>query len=216
MKLYYSRNPNPRLAVAVARFLNSEIEFEFAEPMAPGQSERYISLNPNLLLPILERSDRTLWESDAIACWLSRRAGSNLWRTDDDEPEMIRWISWAKENFVKACDIVHWERGTKLRYGIGSCDNEMVEAGLRKFHKAAVILESELRDRLWLLGEAISFADFRMATFLPFNDVAGVPLEDYPAIQRWSDRLNQIDAWRDPFRGLDAPELPPLPLKRTG
>jgi len=67
MKLYFSRNPNPRLAVAVARFLKTDIAFEFAAPMAPGQSERYLPLNPNLLLPILEHSGRTLWESDAIA-----------------------------------------------------------------------------------------------------------------------------------------------------
>lgn len=210
MKMYFSRNPNPRLAVAVVRFLEIDIEFEFASPMASGQSERYLPLNPNLLLPILERTGRTLWECDAIACWLSRHAGSNFWRTDDDEPEMIRWISWAKENFVKACDTVHWERGTKLRYGIGTCDESMVEAGLRQFHKAAVILEDELSGRPWLLGQKVSFADFRMATFLPFNDAARLPMGDYPAIARWYDRLDRIDAWRDPFSGLNAPPLPPL------
>ncbi|KQV30344.1 glutathione S-transferase [Rhizobium sp. Root1203] len=213
MKLYFSRNPNPRLAVAVARFLKTDIVFEFAEPMAPGQAERYLPLNPNLLLPILEHTGhRTLWETDAIACWLSRNAGSNFWRTDDDEPEMIRWISWAKENFMKACDAVHWERGTKLRYGVGPCDERMVEEGLSQFHKTAAILESELSDRPWLLGETISFADFRMAAFLPFNDAARLPIHEYRSIGEWYERLNQIEAWRDPFRGLNAPHLPPLPV----
>ncbi len=211
MKLYFSRNPNPRLAVAVARHLDANIEFEFAAPLEPGQSERYLPLNPNLLLPILERPGRSLWETDAIACYLSRHTGSNFWCTDDDEPEMIRWISWSKDNFVKACDAVHWERGTKPRYDIGSCDQEQVERGLEQFHKAAALLEAELADRIWLVGDAISFADFRMATFLPFNDAARLPVSDYPAIQRWSDRLNEIDAWRDPFDGLDAPPMPPLP-----
>lgn len=211
MKLYFSRNPNPRLAVAVARHLDANIEFEFAAPLEPGQSERYLPLNPNLLLPILERPGRSLWETDAIACYLSRHTGSNFWRTDDDEPEMIRWMSWAKDNFVKACDTVHWERGTKPRYGIGTCDEEQVENGLKQFHRAATLLEAELADRMWLVGDTISFADFRMATFLPFNDAAKLPISDYPAIQRWSDRLNSIDAWRDPFRGLDAPPMPPIP-----
>lgn len=211
MKLYFSRNPNPRLAVAVARYLQAEVAFEFAEPMAPGQTERFRSLNPNLLLPILERSLRSLWEADAIACYLSRHAGSNFWRTDDDEPEMIRWISWGKENFVKACDMVHWERGTKLRYGIGACDEAMVEEGMKAFHKAARLLEDELADRTWLVGNTVSFADFRMATFLPYNDAARLPLADYPALARWVEQLEEIDAWRDPFRGLDAPEMPSLP-----
>ncbi len=211
MKLYFSRNPNPRLAVAAARFLRAEVAFEFAEPLAPGKAERYRPLNPNLLLPILERPDRSLWEADAIACFLSRRTGSNFWRADDDEPEMIRWISWGKENFIRACDMVHWERGTKLRYGIGSCDEAMVEEGLKAFHKAARLLEAELSGRAWLVGDTVSFADFRMATFLPYNDAARLPVEDYPALRRWSRQLEEIDAWRDPFRGLTAPEMPPLP-----
>ncbi len=210
MKLYFSRNPNPRLAVATARFLNAEVDFEFAAPFAEGQAERYRLLNPNLLLPILERPGRALWEADAIACFLSRQVGSNLWRSDDDEPEMIRWISWGKENFVKACDMVHWERGTKLRYRIGPCDEAMVEEGLKAFHKAAKVLEAELSGRAWLLGDTISYADFRMATFLPYNDAARLPIGDYPALARWAGRLEQIEAWRDPFRGLDAPELPPI------
>ncbi|MDE1996250.1 MAG: glutathione S-transferase family protein, partial [Rhizobiaceae bacterium] len=154
---------------------------------------------------------RTLWEADAIACWLSRHLGSNFWRTDDDEPDMIRWISWGKENFVRACDMVHFERGTKLRYDIGFCDHNLVEDGLRQFHEAAAILNRELSDRPWLLGDTISFADFRMATFLPFNDAANLPIGDYPSIKRWYDQLNGIDAWRDPFSGLNAPHLPPLP-----
>lgn len=211
MKLYFSRNPNPRLAVAVARYLGSTVAFEYASPQSSSETERFRPLNPNLLLPILERPSRALWEADAIACFLSRQAGTNFWRIDDDEPEMIRWISWGKENFVRACDIVHWERGTKLRYGIGACDERMVQEGMREFHKAAGILDAELSNRTWLVGETVSYADFRMATFLPYNDAAQLPIETYPALKRWSEQLDNIEAWRDPFRALVAPDLPPIP-----
>lgn len=210
MKLLFSRNPNPRLAVAVARTLKAKVEFEFASPMAPGAAARYRLLNPNLSLPILAGSGNSLWEADAIACRLSRDARSDFWRTGDDEPEMIRWLSWGKENFVRACDTVHFERGTKQRYGLGPIDQEKIEEGLGQFHMAAAILDAELVDRQWLVGMSLSYADFRMATFLPFNDVAGLPLDDYPSVARWYRQLEEIDAWRDPFKGLDAPELPPV------
>ena len=52
-----------------------------------------------------------------------------------------------------------------------------------------------------------------MATFLPFNDAARLPLGDYPAIRRWYSRLEAIDAWRDPFQGLEAPQLPPVKIE---
>lgn len=210
MKLFYSRNPNPRLALAVARHLAADVELEWASPFAPGQAEKFRPLNPNLSIPILVDGGKSLWEADAIACRLSRHAGSDFWRAGDDEPDMIRWISWGKENFVRACDIVHFERGTKQRYALGPIDDEQVIKGLKRFATATAILEAELSGRTWLLGKVLSYADFRMATFLPFNDVAGLPLEDYPSVSRWYRQLEEIDAWRDPFKGLDAPELPPL------
>lgn len=211
MKLFFSRNPNPRLAVAVARYLRVPLEFEHAAPFAPGQAQRYRPLNPNLSLPILVEDGRSLWEADAIACRLSRHMRSGFWRTDDDEPDMIRWLSWGKANFMHACDMVHFELGTKQRYKLGPVDSGLLEEGRRRFRTSAAILEAELASRAWLLDSGISYADFRMAAFLPFNDVAGLPLEDFPAVSTWYSQLEAIDAWSDPFGGLDAPQLPPVP-----
>ncbi|MDP3526755.1 MAG: glutathione S-transferase family protein [Hoeflea sp.] len=211
MKLYCSRNPNPRLAVAVARHLDIPVEFEFAAPFAPGQSERFLKLNPNLSIPILEEAGGTLWEADAIACRLSRAMGSDFWRIGDDEPDMIRWISWGKSNFVHACDMVHFERGTKQRYGMGPVDPDKIAEGLEMFHRSASILDDHLATREWLTGGKPSYADFRMATFLPYNDIAGLPLSGFEAVTRWSARLDALQAWRQPFEGLQIPELPPVP-----
>ncbi|TJW92294.1 MAG: glutathione S-transferase family protein, partial [Mesorhizobium sp.] len=98
----------------------------------------------------------------------------------------------------------------KQRYGIGPIDRHRVEEALRDFRTAAATLEAALSERDWLVENSVSYADFRMATFLPFNDVARLPLDDYPAVSRWYRQLEEIDAWRDPFQGLDAPELPPV------
>jgi glutathione S-transferase len=138
-------------------------------------------------------------------------AGSNFWRTGSELPEMIRWTSWARDNFMRACDIVHFERGTKQRYGLGPVDEALVAQGLAAFHESAEILEAQLKQRDWLLSSGISYADFRMATFLPFNDVALLPLGQYPSLADWHGRLMGIAAWANPFAGLDAPELPPIP-----
>jgi glutathione S-transferase len=124
---------------------------------------------------------------------------------------MIRWISWGKENFVRACDMVSFETGTKRRYHIGPSDPEAIAEGTRRFHEAAPILDRHLESRDWLTGSTPSHADFRMATFLPWNANMGLPLQHYPALDAWHDRLNALPAWADPFDGLDAPDLPPIP-----
>jgi glutathione S-transferase len=210
--LYFSRNPNPRLAVAAARHLNAPVSYQFAAPLAPGQADKFRPLNPSLRVPILVESDgRSLWEADAIACRLSQLVGSEFWRTGAELPDMIRWISWSRDNFMHACDMVHFERGTKLRYGLGALDEGTVARGLERFRETAAILDAHLARQDWLLASGLSYADFRMGVFLPYNDVARLPLADYPALAAWHGRLLALPAWRHPFEGLDAPELPPLP-----
>ena len=210
--LYYSRNPNPRLAVAVARYLDAPVTLEWAAPFAPGQAERFLKLNPTQRIPILvEDGAEPLWEADAIACRLAQLAGSDFWRQGRDQADMIRWISWGKENFVRACDIVSFETGTKLRYHIGPQDPDAIAEGHRQFHEHAPILDRHLATRDWLTGATPSHADFRMATFLPWNANMHLPLQDYPALAAWYARLEAIPAWADPFQGLDAPDLPPIP-----
>ena len=76
MKLYYSPNLNPRVAVAVARHLQSPVRYVAASPMHPDQQEAFRAINPNTRVPVLVTETRTYWEADAIACTLSALAGS--------------------------------------------------------------------------------------------------------------------------------------------
>lgn len=179
--LHYSRNPNPRPA-----------------------------LNPTQRIPILVEDGQALWEADAIACRLSQMVGADFWRQGGAQPDMIRGISWGKETFVRACDMVQYELGTKRRYGQGPTGPALVAEGTARFHEAAAILDRHLVGRDWLTGTTPSHADFRMATFLPFNDIMRLPLDAYPALAAWNSRLEGIAAWADPFDGLDTPDLPPV------
>ncbi len=210
MQLYFSRNYNPRLAVAVGRHLGVALDYIFATPVQPDQQDLFRRLNPNLRLPILVDGGSSLWEADAIACRLSQVAGSGFWREGAMAPEMIRWISWGYWNFVDACDKVHFERVTKRRYALGETREDRVAEGLAQFAEAAALLDDHLRGAEWLLADGLSYADFRMACVLPFADLAGLPVDQYPQLAAWYGRLWRIDAWRDPFAGLEAPDLPPL------
>jgi glutathione S-transferase len=210
--LFYSRNPNPRLCMAAARHLDAPVTFEWAAPFDPAHSPRFAALNPSLRIPILVEDGRApLWETDAIACRLSQITGSDFWRMGDEMPDMIRWISWGHNYFLRACDAVCFEFGTKQRYGLGPVDHGAVAAGLAEFHSHAAQLNDHLAGRDYLLSSGLSYADFRMATFLPFNDVANLPLQKYRNLADWQARLQALPAWADPFAGLDAPQLPPIP-----
>ena len=101
--LYYSRNLNPRLCVAVARHLGADLDYVGNHLLTADQRARVATLNPMGRYPVLVQPDgATLWETDAIICHLSAQVGSDLWRTGADQPEMIRWLSWAGHHLIPA------------------------------------------------------------------------------------------------------------------
>lgn len=208
MKLYYSTNLNPRVAVAVARHLQSPVEFVLASPRHPDHEAAFRSINPNTLVPVLVEDGRSLWETDAIACRLSEIAGSDFWPTDARLPELIQWVTWAAYHFVRAGGVFYFEHIVRPRIFSRPADERALEdaaTGLRRF---APILDDVLAGRTWLVGERLSYADFRVASVLPFAEAAQLPIGQYRNIGRWHDRLNELDAWRAPFDGLDAGATP--------
>ena len=204
MKLYYSPNPNPRVAVATARYLKAPVTLVQPNRNDAALMADIARMNPNGLFPILVEADGTeLWEADAIACRLSQMMQSDFWRNGAAQPDMIRWISWAHNHFNRAVDKVHWERVTKQRYGIGPVIAANVEEGLAEFAAAAPILDAALAGRAFICGAEPSYADFRLATFLYNAEPAGLPIADYANIAAWNERLNAIPAWGGALEGLE-------------
>ncbi|HEY3643699.1 MAG TPA: glutathione S-transferase family protein [Gammaproteobacteria bacterium] len=207
MKLHYSHNLNPRVAVAVARHLQSPVEFVRARPFHPAEIEGFRKLNPNTRVPVLEESGRNIWETDAIACRLSELAGSDFWRKDAGETQMIQWISWATHHLNNAASVLYFEHVVipqfPPQHQPHSAGAEKLGEALREFRQFAAILDAHLKGRTWLLDDGkLSYADFRAASALPFADKAGLPIQDFPEVARWHGQLMELKAWREPFDGL--------------
>ena len=207
MKLYYSKVLNPRKACAVAKYLNAPVEYIYVNlGRGEGSSPDFLAINPNGKVPVLMDGDLTLWEADAIICHLARKAGSNLWPQDDAHKiEILRWSSWNANHFTRATGALYFEYVVKSMFRIGDPDPAQVEPALASFHKFARVLDDHLHGRDYLVGGDLSAADFIVAVSLPYAAQMQLPLDQYPQIARWHDRLNELPAWRDPF--------PPSPAK---
>jgi len=203
MQLYYSENLNPRVAVAVARHLESPVEFVRASPRDPAHEDAFRPINPNTLVPVLVEPDRTTWETDAIACRLSQLAGSDFWPTDERAPELIQWLSWSAHHFTRAGGAFYFEHIVRPKIFTRPVDDAALEDAAAALRRFGPILDDVLANRTWLVGDRLSYADFRVASVLPFAEQARLPVGDYVNIRRWHDRLNELDAWRAPFEGLD-------------
>lgn len=202
MKLYYTLNSNPRLAVAVAKYLGSPVTFERAQPMHPDHRDAFRSINPNTRAPVLESEQGSLWETDAIACRLSMLAKSDFWRQGEAQVDMIKWISWTNQHFVPATSDAYFQTVVLPTFSKVPPDEPVIAKSIAGFREWAAILDGALKGRDWLVDDRVSYGDFRTATYLPYATRARLPVDDFPNIARWHGQLMEIDAWRDPFAGL--------------
>jgi glutathione S-transferase len=107
---------------------------------------------------------------------------------------MIMWISWSAYHLTRATDPLYFYRVVAPTLTDEKPDPAILERASSNFGQHAATLDK-------YLGR-ISYADFRVATPLPFAEGAELPLSEFPNVRRWHDQLCDIEAWRDPFHGL--------------
>jgi len=189
---------NPRLCLAVARYLGPDIDYVLGYDV-PGAENR----SPMGRFPLLQLADGSaLWETDAIICHLSALTGSNLWRRDETQTDMIKWLSFTAYHLMPAGDVHYFERIVRPTFSDQAEDPGVMERTMMNFRESAAIIDAGLKGRHWILGDTISYADFRIATLMPFAERALLPVQDYPEIMRHAAQLNELPFWRDPFAGL--------------
>jgi len=200
-KLYYSHNLNPRVAVAVAKYLQSPVEYIRFEPMG-ADKEMCRPLNPNTRAPVLVEAGQSLWETDAIALKLSMASDVDFW-PGDRQAEMMMWVSWSAHHFTLAGSAFYFENIIVPQIFNRPADENLLRQAGEDFREFAVVLDGILASRTWLVGDRVTYSDFRVATALPFAERARLPIEGFSNILRWRDQLNEIEAWREPFAGID-------------
>jgi glutathione S-transferase len=206
MKLYYSDTTNPRKACAVARYLNSPVEFVHID-LAKGEHKTpdYLAINPNGKVPALIDGDLKIWESNAIMCHFARKARSDLWPQDDARKvELIRWLAWDSEHFTRqGAGELYFQYVIKAKFGLGAPDAARIEEASGSFRRFATVLNDHLRGRRFILDN-LTVADFAIGITLPYAEAAKIPVSEFPEIERWHARMNELPGWRDPWSTAQA------------
>jgi len=121
----------------------------------------------------------------------------------DRQAEVMMWVSWSAHHFTQAGGTFYFENIICPQFLDRPADAAALAEADDNFRHYAGILDDILAGRLWLVGDRPTYADFRVASALPFAERALLPVGGFRNIVAWHDRLNRIDAWRAPFDGLD-------------
>lgn len=199
MRLYDNRSSGNAykvrllLALLGQRYERVELDTLSGETRTPG----FLAKNPNGRIPVLELDDgRLLAESNAILFYLAEgtpRLASGRW----GRAQTLQWLffeQYSHEPFIATSRFI-------VRYLGNPPDKRSVLEGKKAGgYKALSILDAQLENRDYLLGDRMSVADIALFAYTHVADEGGFDLSDYASIRHWIDRIRA----RPAFVAMDA------------
>jgi glutathione S-transferase len=199
MRLYqHPLSSNSRRAMLAATHLGVALELVEINLGSPEDRRRLVEVNPNSKVPVLEHDGMLLWESCAIMQYLADLTpGQTVYPQDlRARADVNRWMFWAAQHFAPAIGIFTWENVWKKFVEGTDPDPAELARGTEELTAAAKVLDGYLAARQWLVGDSVTLADFAVSASLMYIDKARVPVEPYPNILAWFERVQALPAWQ--------------------
>lgn len=111
----------------------------------------------------------------------------------------MRWVSWDAFHFAPHAGAFYFEYVVKPALGLGETNPAALESEAPQLERSAAVLDAHLAQQPFLVGNALTIADFCVGVLLPTAGETHLPLAGYKYIQRWHGRLMELDAWRNPW-----------------
>jgi glutathione S-transferase len=202
MKFYsFPPSPNVRKVSAVISHLGiDDVEHELVN-LAKGEHKlpAFLAINPMGALPALaDDNGLVLWESNAICQFLCDRHGDTPFypRDPHKRADIARWLFWEASAWSRPAEILTHENVRKPMLGIGESDATRVKQGEEQFRVLARVLDDQLANRPFLVGDNVTLADFVVGGAVTYLERGRFPVADFPHLQAWWARLHRIPAWK--------------------
>ena len=152
-------------------------------------TEQFLSMNSNGKIPVLEIDNQQyLWESNAILNFLAEGTpylpASGLSRA-----KVLQW-----QFFEQNCHEPYIAVARYINKYLGLPDHllEKYRSKQEGGHKALGVMEQQLSQSQFLVGDAPTIADISLFAYTHVAAEGGFSLEQYPSIQQWIFRIKDL------------------------
>ena len=156
------------------------------------RTAEFVRKNPNHKLPLLElENDRYLAESNAILNYLA--TDSDYLPTDPYQRALVlQWQffeQYSHEPFIAVARFINKFQGMPAEREAEYHSKQ--EGG----HKALAIMEQQLANSPFLVGESATIADISLYGYTHVAHEVGFALDDYAAIRGWLGRIEALPGY---------------------
>lgn len=149
-----------------------------------NDSERYLRMNPNGLVPTVIDGDAIIWESNTILRYLACRYGADtLWEADPAQRTVgERWMDWQLGVLAPALRPVFYGL---VRTPPEKRDPALLAAARDRLATAMQLLDQGLPESRFAGGERFTVADIALGIFVHRWFALPIPREPVPRVDRW-------------------------------
>jgi glutathione S-transferase len=145
-------------------------------------------------VPVLVHGSLKLSQSGVILDYLAEQTRKFGAKSDDERREILRWILFDNHKFTSYLATL------RFLVSIAKTGETPVTDFLRQRAVSALrIADLHLAASPFMVGKRATIADISMCGYLFFGEEIPVPLEDYPNILKWLDRIRALPGWKHPY-----------------
>ncbi len=158
-----------------------------------ARSPEFRALNPMGEVPVLDADGLILTQSGVIQDWVIETTGE---LGADSPRDVLRWVIFDNQKVSGMAGPLRF----MMNFLAEDKRNADVIGFLAGRLKASLkVLEGELAERDWLVGDALSCADISCAGYLFYEEPFTFTRTDYPAIDAWLARISETPGWTHPY-----------------
>lgn len=187
LTVYGFPTQNTKKVLYVAEELSIDYQYQFVDLTKGMQkTDDFKAKTPIGKVPLLAHDDRYICESGAIVRYLANIANSPLYPKDNYERAMVdQWIDFFSIHLGRWLSTLFYEQVIRQKFNLGD-KNEDIEAEAVKFAEQQFeSVDSHLKDKAYLCGEALSIADLFAFAYIEQVDLISVSIDKHIDLKRW-------------------------------
>ena len=153
----------------------------------------HLAINRYGQVPVLRHKGLTLVMSNVILDYLARTTGHFEGKTEQERWQLREWLAWENDAIQNVARVRHFAR---FRPDVPA----IIADHFRPQAEAALaFVDTSLRDRDWLVGDACTIADIGCWGRMVFMAEGGFEIGRWPHLEAWSKRLKAMPGFALPY-----------------
>jgi glutathione S-transferase len=160
------------------------------------RSDAFRALNVMGEVPVLVDGPVTLTQSGVMQTYVTEKTGKFGGATAEDAREIMRWMFWDNHKLSGQAGAVRFLMNFLPE---DKRPTEVIGFMQGRLKAAYTALDTHLKGRDWIVGNALTNADLSCCGYLFYPEPFGFNRADWPEIDRWLGNIHSLPGWKHPY-----------------